>query len=151
MNRLHRTSLLLLLPLALLLLPAAQRATPPSLKQTLQANEWKKRVLLVAAPTTEHPDFRAQKAQLSTTQAQLSARDFLVIDVLYDQLTAADKQYLTQTVGVQPPGFATVLIGKDGGVKLKSSRPIPPAKIFDTVDKMPMRRQEMQRGVVDKD
>ncbi|HEX8327223.1 MAG TPA: DUF4174 domain-containing protein [Hymenobacter sp.] len=145
----NRTYLLLLVPLALLLLPAAQRSSPPSLQQTLQANEWKKRVLLVAAPTAEHPDFRAQKAQLATAPAQLSARDFLVIDVLYDQLSPADKNYLTKEIGVQPPRFATVLIGKDGRVKMKSARPIPLAKLFGTVDQMPMRKQEMQRGVID--
>ncbi len=48
-------------------------------------------------------------------------------------------------MGIQANPFTAVLIGKDGGVKEKSSRPIPPADLFGTVDKMPMRRQEMRR------
>ncbi|HEX8503774.1 MAG TPA: DUF4174 domain-containing protein [Hymenobacter sp.] len=142
---------LLLLGLGLFSLLAAQRAKPMSLEQTLQASEWKKRVLLIAAPTAEHADFRAQKALLAKAQSQLDERDFLVLDVLYDQLPATDKQYLTNKIGVNPSRFAAVLIGKDGGVKMKSARPIAPAALFGTVDKMPMRKHEMQRGVVDTD
>ncbi|OGX87114.1 hypothetical protein BEN48_12015 [Hymenobacter glacialis] len=119
----------------------AQQYGSGSLEQTLRRHHWQKRVLLVAAPTPAHPDFKAQKALLAT-------RDFLVLDVVYTRLSDADKQFLAQKTGVSPRSFSAVLIGKDGGVKLKSARPMAPATLFGTVDKMPMRRQEMRRGVV---
>jgi hypothetical protein len=116
-----------------------------SLEQALRESRWQKRVLLVAAPSTEQADFNKQKALLAGSQAELAERDFVVLEVLYDQLSAADKVFITKKIGVQPTQFAAVLIGKDGGVKEKSRRPIPPADLFGTVDKMPMRQQEMRR------
>ncbi|WP_426061738.1 DUF4174 domain-containing protein [Hymenobacter sp. B1770] len=116
-----------------------------SLEQTLRDSRWKKRVLLVAAPTAEQADFKSQKALLAANKAELAERDFLLMEVLYDQLSAADKEFLLKKIGVQPSQFAAVLIGKDGGVKQKSRRPIAPADLFGTVDKMPMRQQEMRR------
>ncbi|MBF9141140.1 DUF4174 domain-containing protein [Hymenobacter properus] len=123
----------------------AQTATPASLQQLLWESRWKKRVLLIAAPTTQHVDFQQQKALLAPQAAALAERDFLVLEVLYAQLTAADQQFLAQQIGIKPPAFAAVLIGKDGGVKEKSSRPITPEALFGIVDKMPMRREEMKR------
>ncbi|WP_305030786.1 DUF4174 domain-containing protein [Hymenobacter convexus] len=117
-----------------------------SLEKTLRENQWKKRVLLIAAPNAAHADFQYQKALLATEEAGLAARDFLVLPVLYDQLSAADKQFLRREIGLTPPAFAAVLIGKDGGVKEKSSRPIKPAALFGIVDRMPMRREEMRRA-----
>jgi hypothetical protein len=102
-------------------------------------------VLLLAAPNAGQADFTTQKALLAPQQAALAERDFLVLEVLYDQLSVADQEFLSQKIGIQPPRFAAVLIGKDGGVKEKSSRPISPADLFGTVDKMPMRRAEMRK------
>jgi hypothetical protein len=39
-----------------------------------------------------------------------------------------------------------LLIGKDGGVKLRSSEPVSVKDIFGLIDSMPMRRQEMDSG-----
>ncbi|WP_161787236.1 DUF4174 domain-containing protein [Hymenobacter sp. IS2118] len=134
-----------LLLLGLLWLLSAQTPKPMPLEQTLRASRWQHRVLLLAAPTAAHPDFKAQKALLATQKAELADRDFVVVEALYDQLSAADLAFLKQKTGAQPPQFAAVLIGKDGGVKERRARPIPPADLFGTVDKMPMRRQEMRR------
>ena len=135
-----------LLVLSLLALLGAKPPEPGRLEQTLRRHHWQKRVLLVAAPTPDHPDFKEQKALLASQQSGLATRDFLVLEVVYPQLSEADKQVLTQKMGIKPRQFAAVLIGKDGGVKLKSTRPIAPATLFGTVDRMPMRRQEMRRG-----
>ncbi|MBF9236510.1 DUF4174 domain-containing protein [Hymenobacter sp. BT683] len=134
-----------LLLLGLLLFLTAQSPKRMSLEQILRESRWKYRVLLIAAPTAEHPDFKTQKALLAAKKTDLAERDFVVVEALYDQLSATDKAFLKSKTGVQPPQFAAVLIGKDGGVKERSRRPIPPADLFGTVDKMPMRQQEMRR------
>ena len=131
--------------LALSFFLTAQIPKTKSVEQTLRANRWQKRVLLLAAPTAEQADFKQQKALLATAGPELAARDFLVLEVIYNQLTEADKLFLKQKIGIQPTQFAAVLIGKDGGVKQKSSRPTLPADLFGTVDQMPMRREEMRR------
>lgn len=138
-----------LLPASLLLLgllsSIAQPSKPMPLQQALREYHWKKRVLLLAASTAEQADFKTQKALLNAEKAEMDARDFVVLEVFYNQLSTTDQQFLTKKIGVSAPKFAAVLIGKDGGVKEKSTRPIPPAALFDTVDKMPMRRAEMRR------
>jgi hypothetical protein len=123
---------------------AAQAATPPTLAAQLRASRWQHRVLLLGAPTAAQTDFQRQKTLLASDERGLAERDFRVIEVLYDQLAPADRQYWTQQLGQSLAGFRVVLIGKDGGVKRTETQPLAPAEIFGTVDKMPMRRQEMR-------
>jgi len=49
---------------------------------------------------------------------------------------------LRQQFAVEGSGFTVLLIGKDGGVKLRSDRPLTAEQIFTTIDRMPMRQQE---------
>jgi glutathione peroxidase-family protein len=138
-----------LLPLVGLALVAAvvvaQTPRPTSLAQQLRASHWQKRVLLVGAPTASQADFQQQTKLLAATPYQLKERDFLVIELPYDQLSAADRQYWQQKLKQPLTSFAVVLIGKDGGVKRTETKPLAPADLFGTVDKMPMRRQEAKR------
>jgi hypothetical protein len=135
----------LLLLLCAFVAAAFASPAPPSLAQTIKANRWKKRILLVVAPTAADPDYQRQKTLLAAAPAGLRERDFLVLDVLYDQLSAADQRFLQQEMELPNRRFAVVLIGKDGGVKQTKTRPIATAELFGTVDSMPMRRQEMRR------
>jgi hypothetical protein len=41
--------------------------------------------------------------------------------------------------------FTFILIGKDGGVKLRANEPISKEKLYRTVDDMPMRKSEMKQ------
>ena len=121
-------------------------AAPPSLAQKLRASRWRHRLLLIGAPTSTQAEFQHQKALLAAATNGLTERDFKVIEVVYDQLTPADRQYWTQQLGQPLAGFRAVLIGKDGGAKRTETQPLAPADLFSTVDKMPMRRQEMHRA-----
>lgn len=87
-----------------------------------------------------------QKKLLATAGPDLKARDFLVLQLLYDQLSPADRQYWTRELKQSLTSFSVVLIGKDGGVKLAQTQPLSPADLFGTVDKMPMRQQEARRA-----
>ncbi|RZK29530.1 MAG: DUF4174 domain-containing protein, partial [Hymenobacter sp.] len=109
---------------------------------TLSANRWKKRILLVGAPTASQPELAQQKKLFATATAPLQERDLLVLQLLYDQLSPADRQYWARELKQPLTGFAVVLIGKDGGVKRTETQPLAPADLFGTIDKMPMRRQE---------
>ena len=133
--------------LGLLPLLAAQSApSPPDLARTLRASHWQQRLLLIGAPTAGQADFQRQKALLATAEKGLTERDFKVVEVVYSQLSPADRQCWTQQLGQPLAGFRVVLIGKDGGVKRAETQPLAPASLFGTVDKMPMRRQEMRLG-----
>jgi hypothetical protein len=45
---------------------------------------------------------------------------------------------------VEDGAFAAVLVGRDGGEKLRSAEPVPAEKLFDLIDAMPMRQREMR-------
>lgn len=51
---------------------------------------------------------------------------------------------IARRLGVKPKGFLFVLVGKDGGVKLQSSRIVERKRLFAIIDAMPMRRSEMR-------
>ena len=61
-------------------------------------------------------------------------------------LSAADDAAARKRFGIKPSEFTVLLIGKDGGEKLRSHQPIPWDKLQSTIDAMPMRQDEMQRG-----
>lgn len=41
-------------------------------------------------------------------------------------------------------GFETLLVGRDGGVKLRSREPVGPEELFGRIDEMPMRQREIR-------
>jgi hypothetical protein len=126
-------------------LAGAQSPKPTGLAQQLRASRWQKRVLLIGAPTASQADFQQQRKLLAAATDQLQERDFLVLELPYDQLSAADRQYWQQELKQPLTSFAVVLIGKDGGVKRTETKPLAAAYLFGTVDKMPMRHAEMRQ------
>ncbi|MET4106553.1 DUF4174 domain-containing protein [Hymenobacter sp. UYP22] len=116
-----------------------------SLAALLKASKWQKRVLLLCAPTADDANLRRQQQLLGPVVDDMNARDLLVREVLFDHLTDPDRRYLREQLGVKTTSFTVLLIGKDGGVKQRAGTPLPPARLFTTIDAMPMRRQEMRR------
>ncbi|SHK59370.1 DUF4174 domain-containing protein [Hymenobacter psychrotolerans] len=133
---------------SILLAPGALRAQQSSAGQSvaalLKASKWQKRVLLLCAPSPNDADLRRQQQLLGPVRAGLDSRDLVVREVIFSQLSTPDQQVLARQLGVAGSGFTVVLVGKDGGVKRRETRPVPPATLFSTIDTMPMRRQEMQ-------
>jgi hypothetical protein len=84
------------------------------------------RILLIAAPSLNDDAYRTQAALLLPALAGLNERDFVV-----------QIQFSTKS-------FSVVLIGKDGGEKLRRATPLSPEELFAIVDAMPMRRAEMR-------
>ncbi len=60
------------------------------------------------------------------------------------QLTPTEAETVRRRFGVQPGDFTVVLIGKDGGAKLRSRKPLSMEKLKETIDAMPMRQDEMK-------
>ncbi len=85
-----------------------------------------KRVLVISAPDAAHPAYREQAVALLPEWSGLIERDFVI----------------ESRFGA--PAFAVVLIGKDGGEKLRRSAPLATDELFAVVDAMPMCRAEMR-------
>ncbi|WP_265499986.1 DUF4174 domain-containing protein [Paracoccus beibuensis] len=95
---------------------------------TLEQLRWQTRPVVVLGPG-EAAD--AQIAALQAWAAELQDRAVVI---------------LTDGPGAEPlrrgAAFRVLLIGKDGGVKLRRDRPVDASEIIGLIDTMPMRQRE---------
>ena len=107
---------------------------------------WRSRVLVVAGGA----DLRAaQCAAFAGRRARLCARDIMVVEIAADSVrvdgvaVGLDARETRRHLAIDGP--AVLLLGKDGGVKLRRPGPVPAERIFALIDDMPMRRAEARQ------
>ena len=120
--------------------------------EALAGYRWENRVLLVFAPDVDSTLYLRQQEMLLDAKPGLNERDVVVISVLKNIVSTNERPAapvsaddLRDAYDVLPHDFRIVLIGKDGGVKLRQDEPILAADLFALIDSMPMRKQEMGR------
>ena len=99
---------------------------------------WKYRPVIVFADSVDDPRFIEQMALLERDADALRERDILV----FTDTTPEPKG--TLRTDLRPRGFMMVLVGKDGGVKLRKPVPWDVRELSRVIDKMPMRQQEIR-------
>ena len=120
---------------------------------TLQALRDHTRPLLIFAPGPDDSQMGIQLRILNEHAAEASQRDLVAIALPYHnpspstlQLSDAEAVEVRRRFHVTPGDFVVILIGKDGGSKLRSSKPISMPMLDRTIDAMPMRKYEMRSG-----
>ncbi len=109
---------------------------PP--EQGLAPFLWRARPVVVFADTPADPAFRQQMAFLAERADELAERDVVVIaDTDPAQLSELRRL-------LRPRGFMMALVGKDGGVKLRKPFPWDVRELTRSIDKMPLRKQEVR-------
>jgi len=98
-----------------------------------------KRLLLVFADSESNSLLKQQQKILSAGLKGLKERDVEVKYFYAEQVQAEFKKR-----NITAP-FTIILVGKDGGDKLESLKPLSLKNIYDTIDAMPMRQSEMKR------
>jgi hypothetical protein len=133
--------------------PSAQKSRRPA---PLLDNA---RPVFIFTPTHSDPRAAQQLAILYQNRAAAEERQIVTVLEVEGQASAtlpqdpgvrltpqdSDQAAARRRFKVAPGQFTVILAGKDGGEKLRSSQPIPFATLRDTIDSMPMRRQEMRR------
>jgi hypothetical protein len=121
------------------LLLAAALAPAPA---TVAAMRWERRVLLLVAPRGDDAGLAAQRQALAGWDAGARDRDLAVVTIVGDRVSGADDGAAALRKRYRLPAgrFVAILIGKDGGEKLRSEKPIPSESLAGTIDAMPMRR-----------
>ncbi len=108
--------------------------------------QWKARVLVVSAPKADDRGLRGQDAILGADAAGQADRDMTVIRLVGSQAPAGvDAAALRERLSLPPDRFEVVLVGKDGTIVMRRRQPIPLVEIFDRIDAMPMRRDELRK------
>jgi hypothetical protein len=110
----------------------------------IAAMRWERRVLLVSAPSAQDATLAAQRRIIAGWKAAAEERDLSVVELVDGKVSGAADTGASLRQKYRLPGnaFTAILIGKDGGEKLRSSSPISAALLEDTIDAMPMRRNE---------
>jgi hypothetical protein len=101
---------------------------------------WLARPVVVFADTERNPDFQRQVDLLLERPEELAIRDVVVIT---DADPSARSEWRTK---LRPRGFMLALIGKDGMVELRKPAPWDVRELTRSIDKMPLRQQEIREG-----
>lgn len=117
-----------------------------SLKAILTEKKDHKRVLLLyVRDDAQHFSLEQQEA-LNEEKAGLAERDLDVIVLVASELMEPDRQFLMHDYKLNPSdSFVGWLIGKDGGIKQNYKKPVAVKELFQTIDSMPMRKQESKQ------
>lgn len=100
--------------------------------------KWKNRPVLLFADSEADEAYRAAVRALAAAEEGLTERDIVVLADTDPSRATALRQRL------HPSGFTMILVGKDGGMKLMSGDVIPVETLFETIDAMPMRQNELR-------
>jgi len=103
--------------------------------QGLKDYIWENR-LIILFPDEGDNAFDRQKKLLLSRQKDLEERDIVLLK--------ANESIKTQ-LNQDSDFHGILLIGKDGGIKLKAPFVVQPDVIFTLIDGMPMRRSEMNK------
>ncbi len=117
---------------------AEEMAPLPMVELNLKDFLWEKRPVVVFADTERDPAFIRQLELLEERKDALAERDVVI-------LTDTDPEAMSELrEELRPRGFMLVLIGKDGDVKLRKPFPWSVRELSRSIDKMPMRQQELR-------
>ncbi|MCM5661590.1 DUF4174 domain-containing protein [Galbibacter mesophilus] len=114
--------------------------------------KWKKRIVIIKHNKEVDILNSKQTTLFLQNEAQNSERDLVIFTVdsttvyLGRKETKENPLHFWKQTGLKKTFEGIVLIGKDGGVKLKEPFLIEPQKIYDLIDSMPMRRREMDKN-----
>lgn len=120
--------------------------------QAMSNYRWKKRPLVVFAESDANALLAEQRRIVAHNRTGLNKRDVVVVWIVgrnisteLGPLPSSNATALRARFDVGDAEFRAILVGKDSGEKLSSSKPIDADTLFSTIDAMPMRREEMRR------
>jgi hypothetical protein len=110
----------------------------PKELQGIELNQylWKNRIILTLAED-EHPDLIKLKAEMKENDCEILNRDL-------QHFHFSNDGKIGNHTTTNDQSFRILLIGKDGGIKYESNRSVSLIHLFELIDSMPMRQDEMQ-------
>jgi len=112
---------------------------------------WERRPLLLFAPTDSDPRVVETLGRIEASRCDFVSRDMVVGLVLTEGnstldgqvINADESQRLVNQYAIGENAFSVLLIGKDGGEKLRVTEVPDLQAIYAVIDGMPMRSREM--------
>jgi len=123
--------------------------------QNLEKHTWKNRILIVKTSDSASAIYQEQIKEFSNAPDELKVRKFVLYKITRDhfELINFENSELNDSGKItgKPIGmtlndkenFEVILIGLDGGIKLQQTAVLTKEALFNIVDAMPMRRNEL--------
>ena len=119
----------------------------------LNSFKWKNRLLFLFASSEEDQTYHTLKEEINRQDREIRDRDLLISQIFEkgesrlgkERLSSGQVLSLRKHLSVPSGQFMIILIGKDGGEKLRQDRVVELKEIFKIIDAMPMRQQEMRK------
>jgi hypothetical protein len=102
---------------------------------------WKSRVLVVVASAGDSAA-EAQRRIFASSAKGMSERQIVLAEALDD---SERSRQIRSRVSADGRQFQVFLVGKDGHTAASSDKPLSAEDLFERVDAMPMRQDEMRR------
>jgi len=119
--------------------------------QSLSEYQWKNRLVVIFSDSEE---LEKQLYEFKNETKAFQERKLLLIQVasgrsriLIPEICEWQDSKLYQDLKIEKkPDFEIILIGLDGGMKLRQQELLETKKLFDIIDSMPMRKAEMREN-----
>ena len=140
--------------LALMLIALAMSAvfgSPAAMAAELDDYRWESRPLLLFAPSDSDPRLVETLSRIEASRCDFAGRDMVIGIVVTEGNSSLDghvasvdqSQRLASRYAIGDNAFSVVLIGKDGGEKLRVNAVPDLQAVYAVIDGMPMRSREM--------
>jgi hypothetical protein len=120
-----------------------------SFSQDIKKHKWQERVLLIYSKNKNSEHIQNQISTLLEKKTELEDRKIIMYTISENQFrTNFSENWLPSNFNFAKynkdnEDFQVVLIGLDGGVKIKQTTLLTTQKLFGLIDHMPMRRREL--------
>ena len=127
--------------------------------QNLEKHTWKNRILIVKTSDSASELYQEQIKEFRNAADELKERKFVfykitgdhfeLIDYVNSELIDSGK-IAGKSIGMtlnDKDNFEVILIGLDGGIKLQQTEVLRKEALFNIVDAMPMRRNELSKKI----
>ena len=128
--------------------------TADLMSQDIAKHRWQNRLIMVISKDYDNKNLKEQLAELNTCDEGLKERRLLIYQILPNQFKLSTNyddetpwrpgSSLYDRFGSSDATFEIILIGLDGGVKLRKKDPQSCETLWAVIDRMPMRQAEIR-------
>ncbi|MEQ5793003.1 DUF4174 domain-containing protein [Muricauda sp. NFXS6] len=124
--------------------------------QDLEKHKWTNRVLIVKTVDAESNKYQEQIKEFTNSPEELIDRKLILYKIVNNDFTLTNYKNsafnssgkisgkLAENILDAKENFEVILIGLDGGIKIQQTKILTKEHLFNTIDAMPMRQNEMK-------